>query len=441
MLSVADVRHGRNVGGRPIAWPIFALVVAAVVLISVVAFAVTFRGPPRDGLRGPERIAQALKTGAPQPGPGPKEIVQKLSEPPVPDSGLMADPAAVRELALVMGVPPARLIGYTERKYGPGGDPFFGAYLYGWQTKNGWQVVRAPRPPLLMPWHRVTLASMLIAISVLALAGWAIARAISRPLEQLAAVAGRARPGAPLGSLPDAGSREVRELSLAVSQMHSRLSGHARGRTTMLAAIAHDLGTPLSRLAFRIEQLPEAVRVRAISDIEEMRAMIATALHFARDELADDVHARVDLGSLLDSLAEDMHDAGADIAVTPGTRAIVRGDPAALRRLFSNLLDNAVRYGERARITWNSIEGEVEITIDDDGPGIDPAQAHGLFEPFVRGEASRNRATGGTGLGLAIVRSIAERHGGTAVLENGERGARARITLPLSSRPTGTATS
>jgi signal transduction histidine kinase len=104
-------------------------------------------------------------------------------------------------------------------------------------------------------------------------------------------------------------------------------------------------------------------------------------------------------------------------------------------------LDNAVRYGERARITWNSVEGEVEIAIDDDGPGIDPAQAHVLFEPFVRGEASRNRATGGTGLGLAIVRAIAERHGGTAVLENGEWGARARITLPLSSRPTGTATS
>lgn len=431
----------RGAGGRPIAWPIFGLVMAAVVLVSAIAFAVTFRGPPRDGLRGPERIARALTTGVAQPGPGAMEVVRHLAGPPVPEPGLVADPAAVRDLALVMRVSPARLVGYTARQYGPGGDPFFGAYLYGWQTNSGWRIVRAPRPPLLMPWHRVTLASMLVAIVVLALVGWAIARAISRPLEQLAGVAGRARPGAPLGPLPDTGSREVRELAVAVGQMHTRLAGHARGRTAMLAAIAHDLGTPLSRLAFRIEQLPEAARARAINDIEEMRAMIATALRFARDELAETVDVRVDLGSLLDSLADDMQDAGADITVTPDVRAVVRGDPAALRRLFANLLDNAVRYGERARIGWTVMNAEVGVTIDDDGPGIDPAQADALFEPFVRGETSRNRATGGTGLGLAIVRSIVERHGGTAVLENGERGARARVTLPLSTRPTGTATS
>ncbi len=435
----------RRGGGRAVAWPIvgpiFALVVAAGVLIGAIAFAVTFRGPPRDGLRGPERIARALTTGVAQPGPGAMEVVRHLAGPPAPPPGLVADPAAVRDLALVMRVPPARLVGYTARRYGPGGDPFFGAYLYGWRTDGGWRIVRAPRPPLLMPWHRVTLASMFVAIVVLALVGWGIARAISRPLEQLAGVAGRARPGAPLGPLPDAGSREVRALAAAVGQMHARLAGHARGRTAMLAAIAHDLGTPLSRLAFRVEHLPEAARARAIADIEEMRGMIATALRFARDELAATVDARVDLGSLLDSLADDMHDAGADIAVAPGPRAIVRGDPAALRRLFANLLDNAVRYGGRARIGWTVLGDAVRVGIDDDGPGIDPAQADALFEPFVRGEASRNRATGGTGLGLAIVRSIAERHGGTATLENGERGARACVTLPLPARSTGAATS
>ena len=434
MSSVAEVRRGggRGGGGRPIAWPILALVVAAVVLVSAIAFAVTFDGPPRDGLRGPERIAQALRTGVPQPGPGPRETVERARAAPRPGPGLIADPDAVRDLALVMHESPAALVGYTARHRAPGSDPFFGAYLYGWRTDDGWRVVRAPRPPLLMPWHRVTLAFMLGAIVVLALAAWRIARAISHPLEQLAEVAARARPGAVLTGLPAGGSREVRALSQAVDVMHARLSGHARGRTAMLAAIAHDLGTPLSRLAFRVEQLPEATRAKAAADIEEMRAMIATALRFARDELTDGNSMRVDLGSLLDSLADDMRDAGADVAVGPGARAVVRGDPTALRRLFGNLLENAVRYGQRARIGWSTADGEVEVTIDDDGPGVDPARADALFEPFVRGEASRNRATGGTGLGLAIVRSIAERHGGAAALDNGATGARARVTLPLS---------
>ena len=432
MSSVTEVRRGRGVGGRPIAWPIVALAVAAVVLVSAFVFAVTFKGPPLDGLRGPERIAQALRTGVSQPGPGPREIVERSRTAPQPPPGFVADPDAVRNLALFMQVSPAVLVGYTARQRAPGGDPFFGGYIYGWHAGDAWRIVRAPPPPLLMPWHRATLAFMLGAIAVLAFAAWAVARAISRPLEQLAAVAGQARPSATLGELPTAGSREVRELSQAVGAMHARLSGHARGRTAMLAAIAHDLGTPLSRLAFRAEQLPEGARAKAAADIEEMRGMIATALRFARDELTQGDSVRVDLGSLLDSLTDDMRDAGADVSIEPGPRAVVRGDPAALRRLFANLVENAVRYGTRARVGWSVSGGEVEVMVDDDGPGVDPARADALFEPFVRGETSRNRATGGTGLGLAIVRSIAERHGGTAALDNGAAGARARVTLPLS---------
>jgi signal transduction histidine kinase len=251
-----------------------------------------------------------------------------------------------------MEVPPSQLVGYTARGGEPVGDAFFGGYLYGWRTGDGWRIVTAPKPPLLMPWHRVTLASMLIAIAVLALAAWAIARAISRPLEQLAAVAGRARPSAPLGALPTVGSREVRELSHAVGAMHARLTSHAQGRTAMLAAIAHDLGTPLSRLAFRIEQLPEAARLKGAADIEEMRAMIAAALRFARDDLVQGDSVRIDLGSLLDSVVEDMRELGADIALDLSGRAVVRGEGAALRRLFANLLENAVRYGERAQVGW-----------------------------------------------------------------------------------------
>jgi signal transduction histidine kinase len=227
----------------------------------------------------------------------------------------------------------------------------------------------------------------------------------------------------------------VRALSQAVAAMHARLASHAEGRTTMLAAIAHDLGTPLSRLAFRCEALPDAARERAASDIAEMRGLIAAALSFARDESAD-ATARLDLGSLLESLADDLADGGTAVTVAPGQhdprpRAIVRGDPVALRRAFANLLENAVRYGERAALSWRADGRKVEVWIDDEGPGVDPATVERLFEPFVRGDPSRNRATGGTGLGLAIVRSIVTRHGGEVVLENGPSGARARVTLPL----------
>lgn len=160
--------------------------------------------------------------------------------------------------------------------------------------------------------------------------------------------------------------------------------------------------------------------------------MIAAAIGYARDEMHMRADARVDLGSLLDSLVEDMTVAGVPVTIAAGPRAVVRGDPGALRRLFANLIDNAARYGTSAALDW-SITGNLAIIhIDDRGPGIDPIRAEWLFEPFVRGDPSRNRATGGSGLGLAIVRSIARRHGGDATLANrAEGGARATVTLPV----------
>jgi signal transduction histidine kinase len=224
----------------------------------------------------------------------------------------------------------------------------------------------------------------------------------------------------------------VAQLGEALSAMHSRLASHAEGRTAMLAAIAHDLGTPLSRLAFWVEQLPDDARARAESDVDEMRAMIAAAIGYARDEMHMRADVRVDLGSLLDSLVEDMAVAGVPVTIASGPRVVVRGDPAALRRMFANLIDNAARYGAGGVVDWSLADGMATVHVDDHGPGIDPAQAEWLFEPFVRGDPSRNRATGGSGLGLAIVRSIARRHGGDATLANrAEGGARATVTLPV----------
>ncbi|MEG8037896.1 ATP-binding protein [Sphingomonas sp. LR60] len=163
-----------------------------------------------------------------------------------------------------------------------------------------------------------------------------------------------------------------------------------------------------------------------------MRAMIGATLVFARDDAAATMMVRLDLASLIDSLVYDLKDTGAAVESSGGPRAIVRGDSGALRRLFANLVENAMRYGERATVGWTVDDGRVTVTIDDIGPGIDPALAEHLFQPFVRGDPSRNRMTGGTGLGLAIVRTIATAHGGAVTLGNGPTGAQARVVLPLS---------
>ncbi|MFS0774060.1 sensor histidine kinase [Sphingomonas sp. 1P08PE] len=413
---------------RSIAWPIFALVIASVVLGTTVVFAVTFSGPPpRDARTGASAVVRTLRSGSPDADGGRTLAFRTADAPPAADDRFRPDPVARQVLARSLGVPMADVVALTMRP-GPDGTAFGRDFMLGWRRDGAWRIVETPRP-LLAPWHLKTLTAMLVAILALALPAWFIARAISRPVRAVARAAREARAGAALPPLPAGGSSEVRDLSRAVAAMHARLAAHAEGRTTMLAAIAHDLGTPLSRLSFRVEQLPDASRERAAADIAEMRAMIAAALSFARDESAD-LSARIDLGSLLDSLVEDMRERGA-ATLSPGPRAVVRGDPGSLRRLFANLAENAIRYGDHATIGWRIVDREVEVTVDDRGPGIDPATVERLFEPFVRGDPSRNRATGGTGLGLAIVRSIANRHGGEAVLENGPTGARARVTLPL----------
>lgn len=417
---------------RSIAWPIFALVIASVIGATIILFVVTFSGrPPMEQPRPIAEIASMLRTGDRPMGPGGDLTLTHAPSAPTLSDGERPDPKGAAIVARLLSVPITDVRASIGWQPHPGGDDRIGPFTFAWHAPDGWQIVRSPPRPLLTRWHWATLSAMLIAILALSLPAWALARAISRPLQRLADAADQARAGAALSPLPGGGSREVRHLTAAISTMHARLIVHAEGRTTMLGAIAHDLGTPLSRLAFWVEQLPEAARIRAAADIDEMRAMIAATLVFARDETGQHAATRMDLGSLLDSLVEDMAVTGAPVTLQAGARAIVRGDPGTLRRLFANLIDNAIRYGDRAEIGWVVAASAVTVTIDDAGPGVDPAQAESLFEPFVRGDPSRNRATGGTGLGLAIVRSLAARHGGTATLGNGSIGARATVTLPL----------
>lgn len=456
---------------RSIAVSIFALVIGAVIVMAATFFAITFLGPPpRPAPETIDTIVHMLRTGTnPSPGamapppepardaPGPRDAHPGL--PPGPGFGpggphrgissprnllfsIATAPPAGRpneqpdawlagQIAAAIGLPSANVIAWRDEKlvFAPGA--VVGGFTVAAFDGRRWRIVRTEAQPFVSQWQLTMLAAVLGAMLLLAGPAWWLARAISKPLRQLGATAATARAGAPLGPVPQGGAAEVRDLARAVSAMHDRLARHAEGRTAMLAAISHDLGTPLSRLAFWIERLPDEARIRANGDIDEMRAMIGAALRFARDEAGEQADQRIDLGSLLDSLIEDMTIAGAPASLEPGPRAIVRGNPQALRRLFSNLVENAIRYGNAAALTWRLDGGVAEITVDDTGPGFDAATAERLFEPFVRGDPSRNRETGGTGLGLAIVRSIAEAHGGTVTLDNRDGGGQVCVRLPL----------
>lgn len=445
---------------RSIAVSIFALVIGAVIVMAATFFAITFLGPPpRPAPEMMDTIVHVLRTGrnpppgvmAPPPeppgahpgprfGPGgprrgmssPRSLVFSVAaSAPGPRHNERPDAWLAGQVAAAIGVPEARVIAWRDEKmiFSPGA--VVGGFTIGAFDGKQWRVLQTEAQPLVSQWQLTMLAAVLGAMLLLAGPAWWLARAISQPLRQLGATAATARAGVPLGPVPQGGAAEVRDLTRAVSAMHDRLARHAEGRTAMLAAISHDLGTPLSRLAFWIEQLPDEARTRANGDIDEMRAMIGAALRFARDEAGEQADQRVDLGSLLDSLIEDMNVAGAPASIEPGPRAIVRGNPQALRRLFGNLVENAIRYGTSAIVAWHIDTGSVEIIVRDEGPGFDPAMADRLFEPFVRGDPSRNRETGGTGLGLAIVRSITEAHRGTVALDNGPGGGVVRVRLPL----------
>jgi signal transduction histidine kinase len=228
------------------------------------------------------------------------------------------------------------------------------------------------------------------------------------------------------------GPAEVRTAVAAFNDMQDKLRRYVDDRTAMVAAIAHDLRTPLMRLRFRIEAAPEEVRARTVADIEQMDAMISAALAFARGEAAQAERVRLDLSALVASVVDDMADTGTPVTFEGGKAVLIDGDALGLKRLVSNLVVNAVKFGERARVALKRGKGEAVFTVDDEGPGLADDQLERVFDPFYRGDASRNAATGGFGLGLSAARAVARAHGGDIKLENREGGGlRATVRLPL----------
>jgi len=295
-----------------------------------------------------------------------------------------------------------------------------------------WRIVQPEDLGLLTPWQKRILLWFGASLLALAPVAYLFARRLSKPIAAFAEAAeqlGR-DPNAPPIKLK--GPAEVKVAEAAFNEMQHRLRRYLQDRTAMIGAVAHDLRTPLTRLRFRVEGAEEPLRSKMAGDIEQMDAMISAAMAFVRDASQLTQRQRLELGSLVQSIADEMADTGADVEAEAHTPVVIEGDPVALRRLVTNLIDNAVKFGGSARTRVYADENFVVIEVDDEGPGISESDRERVFEPFVRVEPSRNRKTGGAGLGLAVVRSVARAHGGDATLENRpEGGLRARARLPI----------
>ncbi len=319
-----------------------------------------------------------------------------------------------------------------------GGDPRFSPLLFGrfrvaLQLPDGhWRVVeRTPAEPAWQYNMAKGIGSALVLITPLA---WWGSRRLARPIRALGDAARRI--GAGSGEeVAVAGPIEVRQVAQAMNHMQARIRADLRDREQMLAAIAHDLRTPLARLAFLLAAEPLVQRERVDAEIAEMNGMIGTAMDFVRSASTPACLDRVDLVSLLQSVCDDWADRGHRAEFTSldvGSAIVIEGDATLLKRVFDNLVGNAATHGRAAKVSIHVHGSWVVVDVRDEGMGMAEADLARAFEPFFRAEHSRSRETGGVGLGLAIAKRGVETHRGHITLANAPGGGLiARVTLPV----------
>ncbi|MCZ0733523.1 ATP-binding protein [Phreatobacter sp. AB_2022a] len=279
--------------------------------------------------------------------------------------------------------------------------------------------------------HGTVLSTTLMAVGIV-IVGILLVRWFTRPLATFTAAARTLYATAEPKLIAETGPREVRELAHAFNEMQDRIRKLVDDRTQTLAAVSHDLKTPITRLRFRIEDLPASRRRLIAADLTEMERMLEGTLAFLKGDRADEEVRSIDLASLVETIVDDLADQGAVVSYDGPRAVVIRGRRLALKRALSNLVDNAVKYGGCARVTLAVVGTAALATIDDDGPGIPADAVEDVFRPFVRLEASRNVETGGVGLGLTVARTILRGHGGDVTMANrGGGGLRVTVTLPL----------
>ncbi|HEY4366200.1 MAG TPA: ATP-binding protein [Steroidobacteraceae bacterium] len=343
-------------------------------------------------------------------------------------------PAEHRSRSVVPVVSSWRL---ESRGPGPGGERRLGSppgrlFDVTVALPDGDQIVfRAPAPQPGPPLPREIFIQLAVLTAVLAVALYLMTRTITRPLSDLAKAADAVGRGDEHPPLEERGARELRNATRAFNSMQDRLRRYLDSRTRVLAAMSHDLRTPLTRLRLRAETIEDPeTRERFAADLDEMNQMVSGALNLFKGLTDTESTTPLMVDDVLQALQSEYRELGENFAIEGQSTRPVLAKPNALKRCLSNLLHNAVKYGTSARV---SIEDgrELVVRIRDEGPGIPPEVLEQVFEPFYRVESSRSRDTGGTGLGLSIARDIAQAHGGSIVLRNlPERGLEAVLTLP-----------
>lgn len=280
-------------------------------------------------------------------------------------------------------------------------------------------------------WTSQSAISLGLTAIILSISAFYVARGMTRPMRRLAAAAEALGRGESVAPLPENGPDDVRQTAEAFNLMQARLQRFVEDRTRTLAAIGHDLRTPITSLRLRAEFVADdEMREKMLSTLDELRSMTEAALAFSSDQVVRENTRNVDLTALVESLCDDLVELGQDIDFAEAPQIGYRCRADSLKRAVRNLIENAVRYGERARVRMQTTAAIVEIVVEDDGPGIPPDKIEKVFSPFYRLESSRNRETGGIGLGLSIARDVIRHHGGDITLANTGRGLRATITLP-----------
>lgn len=285
-----------------------------------------------------------------------------------------------------------------------------------------------PRLPRVIFWELGILA---IALGIVL---YAMTRTITRPLKELARAADAVGRGATTTPLNETGAREIRRATRAFNSMQERMRRYLDSRTQVLAAMSHDLRTPLTRLRLRVESIDDdQLRQRCVEDLDEMSNMVRGALGVFRGLNDEEGAVPVDIDALAMELQRQQAELGGEVTIVGSARAPYVAKPLALKRCLGNLVQNAIRHGQRA--TLHIEDGpQLIVRVCDEGPGIPEDMLEKVFEPFFRLEQSRNRDTGGTGLGLSIARDIAQAHGGSISLHNRPSGGlEARLVLPRES--------
>jgi len=304
------------------------------------------------------------------------------------------------------------------------------------QPDGTWLAVAPQAEPFPNAWQMRVMLWFAISLAIVSPLAWLFVRRIVLPLRDFAQAAEQLGRDPSATILPLSGPAEIGRAANAFNQMRNRLRAFVDDRTAMVGAISHDLRTPLTRLRFRIEDVPDEQREGLLKEVTEMEAMISQVIAFIRDASTPGARQRMDFADLIAGSVADWQLVGANVEIESSAHIPVEVDPVGIRRLLANLLENAVKYGTSARVRVSLADGEAVAEIVDAGPGIPEEEFDRAFEPFYRSEAARRSGRTGSGLGLAVCRSIARAHGGDVSFSHGRDGFVARVSVPAAFDPT-----